>query len=139
MMTLVNRIRSHRTGGEVARFLLVGGMAVAIDAVTYGVLTQWNGVAPPWAKRISFALGSVWAFFMNKFFTFGQRRFHSTEPFLFIAVYAAGWFFNSVTHDFAFALAGNKPLAFLCATGVSTCTNFAGQKWIVFRKGRKQP
>jgi hypothetical protein len=26
-----------------------------------------------------------------------------------------------------------KTLAFLTATGVSTCTNFAGQKWLVFR------
>jgi putative flippase GtrA len=123
---------SPKTRKELLRFLLVGGIAVAIDAVVYAVL-QRQGISPSWAKRCSFIAGSIWAFFMNKFYTFEQKQLKASEPIIFTAVYVAGWLLNSLFHDLVLAWAGVKSLAFVVATGVSTCTNFAGQKWLVFR------
>lgn len=128
--------RSHPPGrlrGQLARYVLVGGLAVLIDAGAYYGLTAAGWLDPAWAKRVSFAAGAVWGFFANKFFTFEQRGFALREPFLFALVYLAGWFLNSVLHDLVLAATGWRALAFLVATGVSTCTNFAGQKWLVFR------
>jgi putative flippase GtrA len=105
---------------------------VAIDAGVYFVLIS-SSLEPTWAKRLSFAAGALWGFFANKFFTFDKRSFALHEPVLFALVYTAGWFLNSLIHDGVMHVTGIKWLAFLGATGVSTCTNFAGQKWIVFR------
>src|SRR5258708_20983795 len=121
---------------QVLRYLAVGGLAVAIDAAVYFGLISSGLVDPTWAKRLSFTAGAIWGFFANKFFTFAQRTLSLNEPILFALVYLAGWFLNSVIHDGVLQVIGVKWLAFLAATGVSTCTNFAGQKWIVFRTKR---
>jgi len=83
---------------------------------------------------VSFAAGAIWGFFANKFFTFGQRALSFQEPLWFVLVYVGGWLLNSIIHDAALRLTPSKTAAFLIATGVSTCTNFAGQKWLVFRQ-----
>jgi len=123
-----------RLKSELLRFALVGGIAVALDAAGYWVLISFLQMDPVWAKRASYGIGSVWAFFANKFFTFGVRELRVGEPFLFAIVYAAGWLLNSVTHDLVLRLAELKKIAFLAATAVSTCTNFLGQKFLVFRR-----
>lgn len=119
---------------ELLRFGLVGGLAVAFDAASYYGLMQLFQMEPAWAKRASFAIGSVWAFFANKYFTFGVRELRLREPFVFAVVYLCGWLFNSLTHDLVLYVAGRKWLAFLAATAVSTCTNFVGQKFLVFKR-----
>jgi putative flippase GtrA len=119
---------------ELLRFLVVGGIAVALDAASYWALMHFGGLSPVWAKRASFGIGSIWAFFANKYFTFAVRELRASEPFLFAIVYVAGWFLNSVTHDLTLGWFGMKWLAFLAATGVSTCSNFIGQKFLVFRR-----
>ncbi len=125
---------TNRLKGELLRFLVVGGIAVALDAASYWALMHFGQLSPVWAKRASFGIGSVWAFFANKYFTFAVRELRASEPFLFAIVYVAGWFLNSVTHDLVLRLAASKTLAFLAATGVSTCSNFIGQKFLVFRR-----
>ena len=125
---------SPQLKSELLRFLVVGGIAVALDAASYWALMHFGQMSPVWAKRVSFGIGSVWAFFANKYFTFAVRELRASEPFLFAIVYVAGWFLNSVTHDLVLRLAENKTLAFLAATGVSTCSNFIGQKFFVFRR-----
>lgn len=127
----------RRLKSELPRFLVVGGVAVALDAASYWGLVRFGTVDPVWAKRMSFGIGSVWAFFANKYFTFGMRALRMSEPFLFTIVYLAGWLLNSVTHDWVLRWFDLKVWAFLAATAVSTCTNFIGQKFLVFR--RKDP
>lgn len=119
---------------EILRYILVGGLAVAIDAAGYFLLVRFDVLSPPWAKRASFAAGAVWAFAMNKFFTFRQKELRAFEPFAFAIVYLAGWFLNSITHDIVLRLTNLKPASFLAATAVSTCTNYLGQKYAVFKQ-----
>jgi putative flippase GtrA len=118
---------------QLLRYLVVGLLAVAIDAGAYYGLTAIGWLDAAWAKRVSFGLGALWGFFANKFFTFEHRTFTLHEPVLFTLVYIAGWFLNSLLHDIVLALTNWRALAFLVATSTSTCTNFIGQKWIVFR------
>ena len=120
--------------GELYRFLFVGVIAVALDMVSYFALQQLGGINPIWAKRASFGIGSIWAFFANKYFTFAAREIRVSDPVLFAVVYAAGWFLNSVTHELLLGWFGIKALAFLVATSVSTFSNFIGQKFIVYRR-----
>jgi putative flippase GtrA len=119
--------------GQIARFLVVGGIAVLIDTGTYLALLKTTALSAPVAKRLSFAVGAVWGFFANKYFTFGQPGLSVREPMMFTVVYLVGWLANSAVHDLVLQLGGHRLVALLGATAVSTCTNFAGQKWLVFR------
>lgn len=123
--------------GQMLRFLVVGGIAVAIDTCVYFLLIRTDALDASWSKRISFAAGSLWAYVANKRFTFQHTGFAIHQPLLFSAVYILGWLINSVAHDQVYRLQPIPWLAFLIATGLSTMSNFAGQKWIVFREKRR--
>ena len=127
------------TNGQLLRFLVVGGCAVAIDAAVYFLLIHTSVLDAAWSKRISFAVGALWAFIANKRFTFQRSGFSLHEPLLFSAVYVVGWLINSSAHDQVYRLRPSPWLAFLIATALSTVANFAGQKWIVFRSKRNLP
>jgi putative flippase GtrA len=118
---------------QLIRYLFVGGVAVLIDAGIYYLLVEFALCEPRWSKRVSFAVGALWGFGANKVFTFGRREFAWDEPILFTGVYLAGWALNSLLHDIVLTITGWRAFAFLVATGTSTCTNFIGQKWLVFR------
>lgn len=124
---------SKATTFEIMRFLVVGGVAVIIDGCFYFCFINWEIIEASWAKRLSFLLGSIWAFFMNKYFTFRQKQFSFRQPVLFGLVYFTGFFLNSVFHDLVHVFTKIEWLAFTLATGVSTISNFIGQKWIVFK------
>lgn len=119
---------------ELFRYLLVGGMAIVIDAVSYYLLTQLTSLDPQWSKRYSFISGALWAFVMNKVFTFQSKEVKASEPVLFSIVYGLGFIFNSLSHDIIYSFSNSKVSSFIVATGISTVTNFFGQKYIVFRK-----
>lgn len=124
---------TERLRSQLWRFLLVGGFSVLIDAAVYYALVHFKLTDAVMAKRISFAAGALWAFFANKFFTFNKVAFSKREPVFFIMVYLIGWLLNSLVHDFILHASNLRWLAFLAATGISTVTNFIGQKWLVFR------
>ncbi len=131
-------MKFSKLSGEIARYLLVGGVAVLIDAAVYTGIVTADILTPEWAKRVSFIVGSIWAFFANKYFTFRQKRLHVREPFLFAAVYVSGFLLNSFVHDVVLRLTLSKPLSFLCATATSTIWNYLGQKFLVFRSIKKR-
>ena len=118
---------------EIIRFLIVGGIAVIIDACFYFCFVNWEIVEASWAKRLSFLFGSIWAFFMNKYFTFRQNQISFSQPILFALVYFTGFLLNSLFHDITLGFTKIELLAFIIATGISTVSNFLGQKWIVFK------
>jgi putative flippase GtrA len=118
---------------QLVRFLIVGGCAVLIDGLIYLFIVHMGWLEHSGAKRVSFAVGALWAFVMNKFYTFEQKEMVASEPIIFTLVYLVGWGLNSCSHDWILSLTNLPLLAFLIATGFSTCSNFVGQKWIVFR------
>ncbi len=110
-----------------------------LDLMSYSALLKVGIIDPVWAKRASFGIGSIWAFFANKFCTFAVRELRLSDPFLFVVVYAFGWFLNAFTHDILLGIFGLKSVAFFAATSVSTCSNFIGQKFIVFGRKESKP
>jgi putative flippase GtrA len=123
---------------EVLRFLVVGFTTVAIDYLTYRVLVTLGAAYSP-AKATSFIVGTVFAYFANRFWTFGG---HGTSPARgsvprFAILYATTLLCNvavnsvllSVFSGYPFAIQG----AFVVATGVSATLNFLGMKYLVFK------
>ena len=122
---------------EIFKFLLVGGCAVLIDGVIYFLLSDvFQITSPENAKRYSFIAGAIWAYGMNKYFTFKKPEASLGEPILFCLIYLVGWIANGWVHDLIYPKTPFPIIAFIAATAVSTINNFIGQKWIVFRKNK---
>lgn len=121
--------------GSIARFLLVGGTTVAIDALVYALL-GWLGVQLEVAKGISFAVGAIFAYVANWRFTFGERRGRWSEV-LFVVVYGLALGLNVLVNALARWVLGDSPLAlgasFVIATGLSALWNYVGMALFVFR------
>ncbi|HSX43532.1 MAG TPA: GtrA family protein [Candidatus Saccharimonadales bacterium] len=57
------------------RYLLIGGSVYAFELAVI-VVAQRLGAGPVWAVAISFCLGTLVSFFLQKLVTFGDTRMH---------------------------------------------------------------
>lgn len=138
ILSALLKLQKHSgLNGQIMRFLIVGGVATLIDLLFYVFFMSYCELDASWAKRFSFVLGSFWAFFMHKIYTFQQSTFSKKQPFLFILVYSIGWWVNSAGHDFALQVLGLKSIAYLIGTALSTVCNFILQKYGVFQDFRQ--
>jgi len=66
------KIRLRRPG---YRYLMIGGSVYAFELAVI-VTSQYLGATPVWAVAISFCLGTLVSFFLQKMITFGDKRMH---------------------------------------------------------------
>ena len=52
---------------------------------------------------------------------------------MFSILYFTSFILNSIVHDFVYLISNLTLISFLCATIVSTITNFTGQKFLIFK------
>lgn len=116
---------------ELKRFLVAGVSAVGTDLVTYYMLLNFFNADI--AKAISFLLGTIVAFIINKYWTFEKHEKSYKEIVKFGLLYSATLGANVMTNKIVLDMFSITILAFLIATGVSTVLNFIGQKGWVFR------
>jgi putative flippase GtrA len=116
---------------EVKRFLVAGFSAVGTDLITYYIIL--NFLHHDIAKAVSFLLGTIVAFVVNKYWTFEKHEKSYKEIFQFGVLYATTLGANILINRFVLDTSEMVFLAFLIATGVSTVLNFTGQKWWVFK------
>lgn len=57
------------------RYLLIGGSVYVFELAVI-VVAQQLGASPVWAVAISFCLGTLVSFFLQKLVTFGDKRMH---------------------------------------------------------------
>lgn len=116
---------------EIIHFIIVGSGAVLTDFVVYNfsqMLFPMN-----YSKVISFICGSLVAYIANKMWTFEQKEYRTFEIVKFTILYSVSLMFNITTNKVIFDYSGDKLLAFIFATGLSTLINFIGQKYWVFK------
>ena len=116
---------------ELKRFLVAGISAVGTDLVTYYLLL--NFFSTDVVKAISFLLGTIVAFIINKYWTFEKHEKSYVEIAKFGLLYSLTLSANVITNKIILDVFNITLVAFLIATGVSTVLNFIGQKWWVFR------
>jgi len=85
------------------------------------------------SKAVSFLLGTVVAFVINKYWTFEKHEKSYKEMLKFGILYSLTLGTNVMTNKMILEYTSLVFLAFLVATGVSTVLNFIGQKWWVFK------
>ena len=116
---------------ELKRFLVAGLSAVGTDLVMYYILL--NFLPHNISKALSFLLGTVVAFVINKYWTFEKDEKSYKEIMKFGVLYSLTLGANVMTNKIILEYTTLVFLAFLVATGVSTVLNFIGQKWWVFK------
>ena len=119
---------------EIIKFIVVGVLAVLIDGTTYALMVRAIGFEHGLSKRVSFILGSIWAFFANKYYTFNSPAPARKEIILFSILYITTYFVNGWIHDITWKKSDLDWLSFLTATTTSTVIHYLGQKFVVFHK-----
>ena len=122
---------------ELIIFLIVGGLTTLIDFFSYYALIGFNIFDISIAKAAGFMIGTLFAYFANRFWTFNHKSYITSSPLRFVVLYGVTLEANLLVNSFALKLFANNiaaiQLAFLVATGVSACLNFLGMKFFVFR------
>jgi putative flippase GtrA len=122
---------------ELTIFLIVGSLTVLVDFIIYRglVFVQWLNV--DMAKAVGFLAGTVFAYFANRFWTFGHKQSSAGSAWRFAVLYTATLAVNVYVNAFALdkldSLTAAVHTAFILATGVSATLNFLGMKLFVFR------
>jgi putative flippase GtrA len=118
-------------------FLVIGLITVSIDYLLYRSLTEIisNLII---AKFLSFAFGTIFSFIANRSITFNNKNHFWSHLSKFIILYLTTLFLNVIVNSASleiFAWYNFKvQVSFLFATIISALTNFAGMKYIVFKK-----
>lgn len=116
---------------ELKRFLVAGCSAVGIDLISYYFLLQF--FSHDIAKGISFLLGTIVAYIINKYWTFEKHEKSYAEVLKFGILYSMTLSANIIVNKIVLNITSIVFLGFLVATGVSTILNFIGQKFWVFK------
>jgi len=122
---------------EISIFLIVGSLTVLVDYLSYRSLV-WSGLlGVDIAKATGFLVGTVFAYFANRIWTFGHKTHAPGSVWRFATLYAAtlgtNVFVNALALSVFAGLNGVIQMAFLLATGVSAVLNFLGMKLFVFK------
>ncbi len=128
---------------ELAIFLVVGLLTVAIDFGIYRILIYSNLLSSNGfniAKGVGFIGGTIFAYFANRFWTFNQQTTGKGSVTRFVLVYLLSLTANIAVNYLSISWLTPLVLmpeyilllAFLFATGISATLNFIGMKFFVF-------
>ena len=118
---------------EIYRFLIVGICSVSIDFIFYYLFIYFDFFDPNNSKRISFIIGAIFAFYTNRNYVFRVNQKKFSQYIMFSILYFTSFILNSIVHDYIYLISNLTLVSFLCATMVSTITNFTGQKFLIFK------
>lgn len=125
---------------ELSVFLVVGTSTVVVDYATYVALLNWASLAVDLAKGLGFLTGTVYAYFVNRIWTFGHQQAAAGSARRFALLYALTLGANVLINAGVLRLLGEwgmaRQMAFFVATGVSAVLNFLGMKLYVFQAAR---
>lgn len=133
----------NNTKKEISRFIISGICAVLTDMLFYYILSNFIEISV--AKGISFLLGTITAYLMNKYYTFEKKEKSLKEVIKFLSLYLFSLCANIIVNKLSlyilpFVFINEfkiiKFLSFLFATGTSTIINFTGQKFWVFKRDK---
>ena len=122
-----------KLSNEMINYFIVGIVAVLVDLISYLLLFNQFSFTLSNSKRISYVLGAIVSFILNRKITFKSNKKSIKEPILFSLIYISSFILNSIIHDFSI-LYFNSLISFSIAASFSIVFNFIGQKFIIFKK-----
>ena len=121
---------------DVYKFIIVGFSTVLIDYIFYLILINTNLISINTCKTLSFIIGTLYAYFANKIFTFQSKSLFRDSVFKFFSLYLFSLLINVLINAILLNNLSKYALqlAFLISTFFSASINFLGMKYFVFRK-----
>ena len=129
---------------KLAKFLLVGIANTVFGAGVMFLLYNAAGCSYWFSSVCNYICGGILSYFLNKYFTFQNKKKSTRQVLLFIltvavcyvtayliAKNAVYWFLGSLDEK----VKGN--ISLLCGTGLYTVLNYFGQRLIVFKTDDK--
>ncbi len=128
--------RLARLPQSLKRFLVTGTLTVCVDAAVYASLLQL-GVEVSVAKAVGLLAATIFAYFVNRLWTFEAGPGSTAQVIGFFALYAAAVLLNvAVNRLFLFLLVGERfayAFSWFMATAASSTWNYLGMRYFVFR------
>ena len=119
---------------QVIKFGIVGVANTIIGYGTYLILITF-GVNVQLAMAGNWVIGSIFSFFLNKYWTFGQKNSDFASVIRFIIVCTVAMLLNIVFVTIAVNFLGmEKKIGGLVSMGLVIVVNFLGQKFFAFRR-----
>lgn len=149
---------SRETYIELTKFGIVGAMCFGMDLSIYYGLTMLPWIPTFIAKSISVVSSTLFNYYLNKTWTWGQKNRDTRRFARYIALYSISGLLNVLSNEFflqwlpdnefqmliipteqalqkpLFTIKLDKFLAAIGATTVGMMINFIGQKWWVFKE-----
>ena len=122
---------------QLSAFLIVGSLTALIDFLSYRSIVWTELLGVDTAKGVGFILGTGFAYFANRAWTFGFNKHLAGSLWRFVALYTITLTANVVLNMLVLEILATTPgaveLAFLFATVVSATLNFIGMRSFVFK------
>jgi len=114
-------------------FFSIGIVSFLIDFTFYNIFFYVFKIDVNFSKGLSYIMGFLNSYLLNKKITFKSQAKGIREPFAFSLLYLSTMVINYYTHKFLIEFFSGY-IPFFGATSLSAIINFLGLKFLVFKK-----